>query len=63
MFSHGFTTKSDGNGFGLHSSANIMKGLGGRIKAHSKGPGMGATFTVELPLGEGAGIGSEENAT
>lgn len=49
IFSHGFTTREDGSGFGLHSCANIMKELGGTIDAQSDGPGCGATFTVTLP--------------
>ncbi|MGB0582117.1 MAG: PAS domain-containing protein [Limisphaerales bacterium] len=49
IFSHGFTTKKDGHGFGLHSSALAVKEMGGRIYADSRGPGNGATFTVELP--------------
>ena len=50
MFSHGFTTKRHGHGFGLHSSANAAKELGGTLTAHSDGPGRGALFTVELPF-------------
>ena len=50
IFSHGFTTKSDGHGFGLHSSALATKDLGASLTAHSDGPGKGATFTLELPL-------------
>ncbi len=50
VFSHGFTTKRNGHGFGLHSSANAAKELGGTITAHSDGPGRGALFTVELPF-------------
>lgn len=49
IFSHGFTTKKEGHGFGLHSSALAVKEMGGRIYADSKGPGNGATFIVELP--------------
>lgn len=50
IFNHGFTTKKNGHGFGLHSGANAAKEMGGRLHAHSDGPGQGATFTVELPL-------------
>jgi PAS domain S-box-containing protein len=50
IFSHGFTTKRDGHGFGLHSSALAAKELGGSLTAHSDGPGTGATFTLELPI-------------
>ena len=50
VFSHGFTTKRHGHGFGLHSSANAAKELGGALSAQSEGPGRGATFTVEIPF-------------
>lgn len=49
IFAHGFTTRKDGHGFGLHSSALAARELGGRLSAHSDGPGRGATFTLELP--------------
>jgi len=49
IFSHGFTTKKEGHGFGLHSSALAVKEMGGTIHADSPGPGKGATFTVTLP--------------
>jgi PAS domain S-box-containing protein len=50
IFNHGFTTKKDGHGFGLHSGALAAKELGGALYVESAGPGMGATFTLELPL-------------
>ena len=50
IFSHGFTTKKDGHGFGLHSGANAVKEMGGELKVHSAGKGKGATFTVVLPV-------------
>ena len=50
IFSHGFTTRADGHGFGLHSSALAAKALGGTLLAESPGPGHGATFTLTLPL-------------
>ncbi len=49
IFSHGFTTRKDGHGFGLHSSANAAKQMGGSLNAFSEGPGKGATFVLELP--------------
>jgi len=54
IFSHGFTTKKDGHGFGLHSSANTAKEMGGTLTAHSDGLGQGAAFTLELPFNPGA---------
>lgn len=50
IFSHGFTTRKDGHGFGLHSAALAAQQMGGRLSAQSDGPGRGATFTFELPL-------------
>jgi signal transduction histidine kinase len=50
IFSHGFTTRKDGHGFGLHSGALAARELGGSLTAQSQGVGLGATFTLELPL-------------
>ena len=50
IFAHGFTTRKDGHGFGLHSGALAAKELGGALRAHSDSVGRGATFTLELPL-------------
>jgi signal transduction histidine kinase len=50
IFSHGFTTRTTGHGFGLHSSALAATEMGGRITAHSDGRGRGASFTLELPV-------------
>jgi PAS domain S-box-containing protein len=50
IFGHGFTTRKEGHGFGLHSGALAAKELGGSLRAFSKGPGQGAIFTLELPL-------------
>ena len=50
IFGHGFTTRKEGHGFGLHSGALAAKELGGALKAFSEGPGQGAIFTLELPL-------------
>jgi signal transduction histidine kinase len=49
VFQHGFTTRKDGHGFGLHSGALTAKALGGRLTVQSKGAGLGAVFTLELP--------------
>ncbi|MDB6018275.1 MAG: multi-sensor signal transduction histidine kinase [Pedosphaera sp.] len=49
IFKHGFTTKKDGHGFGLNSSAMAAKAIGGSLSVHSDGAGHGATFTLELP--------------
>jgi PAS domain S-box-containing protein len=50
IFNHGFTTKTTGHGFGLHSAANAAKAMQGTLTAQSDGPGHGATFTLELPV-------------
>jgi len=50
IFSHGFTTKKDGHGFGLHMGALAAKEMGGSLTAHSDGPGKGALFVLELPI-------------
>lgn len=50
IFSHGFTTRASGHGFGLHSCALAASQTGGTLDVHSDGPGQGATFTLELPL-------------
>ena len=44
------TTKKNGHGFGLHSSALLAKELGGSLRAQSEGVGTGATFILELPI-------------
>jgi len=49
IFAHGFTTKRDGHGFGLHSGALAAREMGGALWAESDGPGCGATFVLELP--------------
>jgi len=49
IFGHGFTTRRNGHGFGLHSSAIAINELGGSLTAHSDGVGKGATFTLLLP--------------
>jgi len=50
IFNHGFTTRKEGHGFGLHSGALAANELGGSLHVRSDGLGQGATFTLELPL-------------
>ena len=50
IFNHGFTTKPDGHGFGLHFSANAVKEMGGTILVESEGLGRGAKFRVSVPV-------------
>jgi signal transduction histidine kinase len=49
LFSHGFTTRQSGHGFGLHSGALAAQELGGTLHAESDGPGCGASFILDLP--------------
>ena len=50
IFNHGYTTKTEGHGFGLHASALAAKEMGGgMIKVTSPGVNWGAVFTLELP--------------
>jgi signal transduction histidine kinase len=50
IFEHGFTTRNDGHGFGLHSGALAAREIGGQLTVHSDGLGTGAAFTLTLPL-------------
>lgn len=50
IFAHGFTTRKDGHGFGLHSCVLAAMEMGGSLEAHSDGPGTGATFTLKLAI-------------
>ena len=50
IFSHGFTTRANGHGFGLHLGALNARELGGSLSAASDGTGRGAAFTLILPL-------------
>src|SRR4029079_5394848 len=50
IFSHGFTTRKQGHGFGLHSGFLAAKEMGGSLTVHSDGSGCGAVFTLKLPL-------------
>ncbi|BBP59250.1 DAHL domain-containing protein [Pseudomonas sp. St316] len=50
IFNHGFTTRKDGHGFGLHSCALAAVEMNGRLYVQSDGPGQGALFTLEVPL-------------
>jgi len=60
IFGHGFTTKRDGHGFGLHSGALAAKEMGGSLHADSEGIGKGAVFVLELPVAEEKTINREQ---
>jgi PAS domain S-box-containing protein len=49
IFTHGFTTKKNGHGFGLHSAALAAREIGGTLAAASDGQGAGAVFTLVVP--------------
>lgn len=48
IFNQGFSTKAEGHGFGLHSSANYIKEMGGEISVESDGEGKGAKFVLKF---------------
>jgi PAS domain S-box-containing protein len=50
LFQHGFTTRSAGHGFGLHSARQAAADMQGTLTAQSEGTGKGATFTLDLPV-------------
>jgi NO-binding membrane sensor protein with MHYT domain len=49
IFIFGFTTKKEGHGFGLHTSALAARELGGEIHVESEGINKGATFSLTIP--------------
>ncbi len=52
IFQHGFTTRANGHGFGLHSSAIAAREMRGSLTVHSDGAGRGARFTLSVPKAE-----------
>jgi len=63
LFAHGFTTKKNGHGFGLHSCKHYMQQMNGSIWAESEGKSKGATFILELPSTSQSKQNTEEAAT
>ena len=62
IFNHGFTTKKSGHGFGLHTCANSVKEMNGKIIADSEGLGKGASFTISFaPYEEEKNYFTEDN--
>jgi sensor domain CHASE-containing protein len=54
IFQRGFSSKQGHlSGLGLHWCAIALAGMGGRIRAESRGPGQGAEFHVLLPTAHG----------
>jgi signal transduction histidine kinase len=50
IFSYGFSTQQGGHGFGLHTGALAAKEMAGELSVRSEGLGMGALFTLTLPI-------------
>ncbi len=50
IFAQSLSKEGSGQGAGLHNNANAAKNLGGSLTAASDGAGLGATFTLELPV-------------
>ena len=50
VWEFGFTTKTHGHGFGLHSAAVAAQQLGGTVSAQSAGARLGARFSVTIPI-------------
>jgi signal transduction histidine kinase len=49
VFEHGFTTKRNGHGFGLHMCALAAGALGGSLTFQNHGRGHGVTFRLDVP--------------
>lgn len=56
IFNHGFTTKRNGHGFGLHNCANAARQMGGSLTAASEGRHRGASFVPSFPIGHSAQV-------
>jgi len=50
IFEHGFTTRREGHGYGLHSAALAAQELGGTVSGTSAGRHAGAFFRITLPI-------------
>ncbi|MBI9076699.1 MAG: PAS domain S-box protein [Desulfatibacillum sp.] len=57
IFTHGFTTRKKGHGFGLHSGSLAASEMGGSLTVHSQGPGKGASFSLTIPYKPPGGHG------
>ncbi len=65
LFRHGFTTRSDGHGLGLHYCANAIREAGGDISVFSGGLHGETTFRIQLPnvFPESIAVGDYEDDT
>ena len=52
IFQFGYTTKTRGTGFGLHSCANYLIANNGSITVSSEGRNKGAEFLIRLPVND-----------
>lgn len=50
IYDLGFSTRCEGNGFGLFITRGLVKSMGGRISVEESVMTVGTTFLVELPL-------------
>lgn len=50
IFDLGFSTRSDGNGFGLFITRGLVESMGGKISVAESVMMVGTTFLIELPL-------------
>jgi len=48
LFTHGFTTKPHGYGYGLFNIRNYLEEMGGKMSVHSAGIDQGATFKIRF---------------
>ena len=63
IFQHGFTTRNEGHGFGLHGSAIAATQMQGSLTVESAGTDRGATFVLKLPIvSSGVSVVAEEDA-
>jgi signal transduction histidine kinase len=54
IFQHGFTTRKEGHGFGLHAAITAAREMGGQLTARSPGRGRGASFELDIPCSAAA---------
>ncbi len=60
FFTFGFSTKTKGSGFGLHSCANYLRANHGSLSAYSEGLGKGGEFVVRLAVSPGGGCNTKK---